>query len=438
MHGDPHAAGAHRRAAPAAAHGHTDEHPEPPADAATPPASARRLRPAPLLQRAALVVAACVLFAPPRAGADVHRAISSPDLVAMVRGWRSEVPRGRREALAETPEMRLTKHLDALKAVVVRTRRELAGDRAAEHSTTTAVPPELHPAKAGGRGPRRKLFDDDYFSTVTPEPSESMWRAPRAPEPAGALRSCSPSYSSAEDASLRAWEHQPHAAARDLEDQHLLMQRRIALGQPPARTCGRHSVVCFDFDRTLSQEHVHRMTEASRTGLTPEEAVAAFGGGRRIQQLSCFLTDLEASGAAIHIVSLGHKEDIIASLTSIGLDGLFPAHRIIGCDEIRHLRLVTKAQCTAYIAAHYGLRGKDVLLVDDDHEQLLECSETLEGTALGRVRAIGSAERGAEGEDGDRDRCGTYWVSSGRGLTACDMAAISGMTRSRNMALCSS
>jgi hypothetical protein len=79
------------------------------------------------------------------------------------------------------------------------------------------------------------------------------------------------------------------------------------------------------------------------------------------------------------------------------------------------------------------------LLVDDDHEQLLECNE-MEGMALGGACGGGGLQGGAESgsEDRDRGRCGTYWVSSGKGLTACDMAAISGMTRSRHMALGSS
>jgi hypothetical protein len=397
------------------------------------------------LQHAALVlVVVCVLPATPRTGADAHRAMSSPDLATIARSWCSELPHGHRESLTETPAMRLTKHLDALKAMA-RSRREHAGAHAAQHSDAAAVPRECYPeqpagAQVGAAGPRRKLFDDAHFSTVTPEPSDTMFQAPLEPEQAEAFRSCwcSPQYGSLEHHTLLlAQGQQPRAAAQDLDTQYMHIKRRIALGRPSAKTCGRHSVVCFDFDRTLSQDHVHRMTEASRTGLTPQEAVAAFGGGRRIQQLSAFLTELEASGAAIHIVSFGHKDDIMASLASVGLDKLFPAQRIIGCDEIRHLRLVTKAQCTAYVAEHYGLRCQDVLLVDDDHEQLLECSE-MEGMALGGARGGGGLQGGAESEDRDRGRCGTYWVSSGKGLTACDMAAISGMTRFRHMALSSS
>ena len=395
------------------------------------------------LQHTVLVfVVVCLVLATPRTVADVHRAMSSPDLTRMARSWCSELPRGHREAPTETPAMRLSKHLDALKAMA-RSRREHAGAHAAQHSDAAVVPREFHPeqpagARFGAAGPRRKLFDDAHFSTVTPEPADTMFQAPLAPEQADALRSCSPRYSSLEHHTLLlAQGQQPRAAAQD--NQYMHMKRRIALGRPSAKTCGRHSVVCFDFDHTLAQDHVHRMTEASRTGLTPEEAVAAFGGGRRIQQLSAFLTELEALGAAIHIVSFGHKEDIMASLASIGLEKLFPAQRIIGCDEIRHLRLVTKAQCTAYVAEHYGLRCQDVLLVDDDHEQLLECNE-MEGMALGGACGGGGLQGGAESgsEDRDRGRCGTYWVSSGKGLTACDMAAISGMTRSRHMALGSS
>jgi hypothetical protein len=274
---------------------------------------------------------------------------------------------------------------------------------------------------------------------------------------------------------------QPSEFDVDFETQclHCIEQRSTENGKRALKT----SAICFDFDRTLSKDHLHHMTQASRTGLSDEQAIAAFGGRRRIEKLASFLTDLEASGAAIHIISLGHKTNIMSSLASVGLDRLFPAGCIIGCDEIRGLQLVTKAQCTRHVASLYGkpprerdtpppslkvekerdtppilvksrtksstyrdavlklltltcatlpgLQRHDVLLVDDDHEQLLECSEPSESDIPKSCGTNGSRGAG-ESEEGT---CGTYWVRSGVGLTDEDMAVIGGMARARDMTL---
>lgn len=351
------------------------------------------------------------------------------------------MPPGFRELLTETPEMRLKKHLDALKAtasvfvVHEAPAAKLNGDLPpAGHSLANAKyggpikaknEVRMRAVKSEGINPRRRLFDDDHLSTVTPEPSESLSNAPSFRGQSGSLHIRGRDADDWFDSSRRSTspDGQVFEAEQDFQLQYLQLERSIAMGKPAAKT----SAVCFDFDRTLSQDHVHHLTQASRTRLTVEEAVAAFGGHRRVQQLAAFLSELEASGAAIHIISLGHKEEIMASLASVGLDSLFPAERVIGCDEIRSLRLVTKAQCTAHVAFLYGLRRQDVLLVDDDDEQLLECSEASESDLPAACGGVAGAVDGGT--------CGTYWVRSGRGLTARDMAAIGGMARSRKMAL---
>jgi len=381
-----------------------------------------------------LIVSAFCFLHCPQTGADMHRVVSSPDLASMARQcWNAkELPVDCKECLTETPEMRLKKHLDTLKATV----QDFGFEALSRDTMTQGAPSPAHAhtsrgyamtsksqhlpvATRKGGCPRRRLFDDEHFSTVTPEPSDlqqpSSGVAQRLPgkgvqdphlDGHGILRRA-----------LFSSREMDEAGYNFVEYQHV--ERSIAVGKPASKT----SVICFDFDRTLSQDHLHQMTQVSRTGLTREQAVAAFGGHRRIEHLTAFLTDLEACGAAIHIISLGHKSDILHSLARVGLDHLFTPDRIIGCDELRCLRLVTKAQCIAHVAWLYGLRRSDALLVDDDHEQLIECSESPESDlAIACGGLAGLADGG---------RCGTYWVRSGRGLTEKDMAAIGGMARTR-------
>lgn len=380
-----------------------------------------------------MIFTVCVLHCPPT-GADMHRVVSSPDLASMARlswgGSACHLPAEYKDRLTETPEMRLKKHLGALKAAAaehgfdswMHDKTLVAGTKPS-HTSNAKPPMELPPTTAKGHCPRRRLFDDERFSTVTPEPSDSMSGAPYPRSSSASLRRLAPSGVDAFHATRRQTVFSTSAnneAAQDLEE-YLHVERSIAVGKPASKT----SVICFDFDRTLSKDHVHQMTQLSRTGLTTQEAVAAFGGHRRIQHLAAFLSELEACGAAIHIISLGHKSEISDSLSRVGLDHLFTPDRIIGCDELRNLRLVTKAQCIAYVASLYGLQRSDALLVDDDHEQLLECSESTE-TDL--PPSCGSAHNLAAADGGT---CGTYWVRSGRGLTERDMAAICGMARTR-------
>ncbi len=381
-----------------------------------------------------IVSSLCVLHCP-QTCADMHRVISSPDLASMARQcWDAKkLPADYKEHLTETPEMRLKKHLDTLKATVrdfgfeAPSRDMGHGTPAPAHTHTTrgyaktSMEQHLPVATRKDGCPRRRLFDDEHLSTVTPEPSDLQQMPPRS---GVALRQ---PRQGVEDPQLDGHVilRRTLFSSREMdvggydfaEYQHV--ERSIAVGKPAAKA----SVICFDFDRTLSQDHLHQMTQVSRTGLTREEAVAAFGGHRRIQHLTAFLSELEACGAAIHIISLGHKSDIVHSLARVGLDRLFTPDRIIGCDELRSLRLVTKAQCIAHVASLYGLQRRDALLVDDDHEQLVECSESPESElAVACEGAAGLADGG---------RCGTYWVRSGRGLTDRDMAAIGGMARTR-------
>ena len=401
-------------------------------------AGQRRRRPT--VEMLCTISAICVLEFP-GAGADFQRAVSSPDLAAVARSCYAMLPGDK-----EWPEMCLKKHLAALRAsasAFVNDNTEgikRQGLPPAEHSMANKKfggPVKAHKTKPEGRNavnsagmtPRRRLFDDDHFSTVTPEPSDSLSSEPSFRARSGGLpfgrNQIGQDADDLFDSSRRSTspDGQIFGVEDDFQLQYLHLERSIAMGKPTAKT----SAVCFDFDRTLSEDHVHHMTQASRARLSDEEAVTAFGGPRRIQQLAAFLSELEAAGAAIHIISLGHKSEIMDSLASVGLNQLFPSERIIGCDEIRGLCLVTKAQCTAHVASLYGLRRQDVLLVDDDHDQLLECSEESESALPTTCYSMSSIE--------DDSTCGTYWVQSGRGLTARDMAAIGGMARSRKMAL---
>ena len=455
-----------------------------------------------------VILAICFLPAP-RAGAEFHCAVSSPDLAAAAREWGTRRLSSRplqmssEERLTEPPEMRLKNHLDALKAVAsgfacddslgakrIANPRVADQNRGMPHTAVYRSPlaasfagdsapatpcsvkhEDLSDKLFGGKGPWSKFFDEDNLSTFTPEPSDSLSSAPGLRSGSQPLHRHSrhmKHFNSLVSSSRSLFtDVQPSEFDIDFETQCLdsIEQRSTESGKRALKT----SAICFDFDRTLSKDHLHHMTQASRTGLSDEQAIAAFGGRRRIEKLASFLTDLEASGAAIHIISLGHKTDIMSSLASVGLDRLFPAGCIIGCDEIRSLQLVTKAQCTRHVASLYGnpppkerdtpptlvksrtsgstycdaglrlltltcstlpgLQRHDVLLVDDDHEQLLECSESSESDIPKACGKNGS--RGA-GES-DEGTCGTYWVRSGVGLTDEDMAVIGGMARARDM-----
>eukprot|EP00960_Hanusia_phi_P041356 754963-Hanusia_phi.AAC.1 len=169
----------------------------------------------------------------------------------------------------------------------------------------------------------------------------------------------------------------------------------------------RKAAIFFDFDRTLSADHIHDLMKASQKGLSDIDVTRAFGGTQRVKRLERFLSGLLSSGAILHILSLGHKEKIMESLRAVGLDHLFPPTVIYGCDELRLKRCATKAQCALLIADSMGLKASDVLLVDDDHEQL-DSDESFH-------------------EENSSSNCGTYWVRSGQGLSDRDMAAIGGM-----------
>ena len=85
--------------------------------------------------------------------------------------------------------------------------------------------------------------------------------------------------------------------------------------------------VCFDFDQTLSQTHIHLSRRTSSQGKDPiiissatsnegflrtgVDYVAAFGGRERILRLRVFLDYLRSFGAAMHIVSHGNKDEIV-------------------------------------------------------------------------------------------------------------------------------
>ena len=84
--------------------------------------------------------------------------------------------------------------------------------------------------------------------------------------------------------------------------------------------------LCFDFDQTLSQTHIHNLRKNQNRGgfdiflfcFWPDgygaglDYIEAFGGRERILKLGTFLDQLRMAGAAIHIVSHGHKAEILS------------------------------------------------------------------------------------------------------------------------------
>jgi hypothetical protein len=90
--------------------------------------------------------------------------------------------------------------------------------------------------------------------------------------------------------------------------------------------------LCFDFDQTLSQDHIHKLRRSSTRGkqayllqiststkseLFPGvDYIEAFGGRERILRLGTFLEDLRSAGAAIHIISHGFKNEILKVMPS--------------------------------------------------------------------------------------------------------------------------
>ena len=380
------------------------------------------------------------------AGAEFQRVISSPDLAAVARaGSFSPLPLGHRERLKETPEERLKQHLAVLKA-----HGPITGKPTPTAAPSLLDPTRWHVAAPGAgiktagdedaNGPIRQQLDGHYTNGMGTEMPEidPVWTPLDGHFKAGPVPVVDQLTNTTPDklnpffvrGSTYASSQRPRAertadAASSFLQQYTTFKGSISTGTTTA--------ICFDFDRTLSQEHVYQLARSSRAsqvrGLTTEEAVAAFGGRRRIERLVAFLTDLTASGAAIHIVSLGHKAEIEATLARVGLSHLFPSHHVYGCEQLRQLRLVTKAQCTAHIAALYQLRRRDVLLVDDDHDELDECCEQSDTLHEAATQASAPGPPGTRAAD--EGTCGTYWVRSGRGLTEKDMAAIGGMARSK-------
>lgn len=163
--------------------------------------------------------------------------------------------------------------------------------------------------------------------------------------------------------------------------------------------------LCFDFDQTLCQQHLHRLVSGARGGMQGVDLHQAFGGRERIQRLGRFLGDARELGAAVHIISHNHKRDIIQALSEVGLGPHFPPDSIVGWGELKEASLATKSECATRIADAYGISRQHCMLVDDDQDNLDDAEEVM-----------------------------TYWVSSGAGLSDDDMSTLLGVCRTMKVA----
>ena len=169
-------------------------------------------------------------------------------------------------------------------------------------------------------------------------------------------------------------------------------------GPPPV-------ALCFDFDQTLSREHLHRLSKGAPGGVSGIDLHAAFGGRERIARLGRFLGDAKKLGAAVHIISHNQKDSIIDALGAVGLGLHFPPDTIVGWGELRDNALASKSEMATRIADGYGIARGRCMLVDDDEENLSDADDVM-----------------------------TYWVSSGEGLSDKDMSTLLSVCRTMRTA----
>ena len=149
---------------------------------------------------------------------------------------------------------------------------------------------------------------------------------------------------------------------------------RISRGVNEIWQMPKLKALVLDFDSTISTPtFIQRLGQwavadkvAVFRSMSHDEQIANFGGTERIQALSQLLTELEAAGIALHIISIGHKAAFVPHLEAVGLRRFFDDSRVFGQDsvELREVEFV-KAHLISKLMAASGWGHGDLLFVDD-------------------------------------------------------------------------
>jgi hypothetical protein len=186
----------------------------------------------------------------------------------------------------------------------------------------------------------------------------------------------------------------------------LLLPMASAAPQCSANTGEALRLVMFDFDLTLTTEHLSRLISRKGLGieqLSQEELVRIFGGTERLQTLRCFLGRLCQDGVKLGIMSRGTTSTIKGALCRVDILQYFD--RIFGSDsadfenvQFQKVRLVRRIQ------ANLNLSHDQVLYCDDDASSIEEEITLGNGdrvTAAQICRTLGPSQGLTNGLTGD-------------------------------------
>ena len=149
--------------------------------------------------------------------------------------------------------------------------------------------------------------------------------------------------------------------------------------------CGNIRQVIYDFDETLTAQHVFsELRRLSEGGLSMLEQVAAlqnctfdriiemFGGPQRLTALQQHLEYLTSNGIDVGIISFGHRDVIITTLNRVGLMPYFTAAKVLGrdpeFDSQRRNRQSIKSTLISRLFTQLPVEQR--LFVDNDHRNM--------------------------------------------------------------------
>uniref|UniRef100_A0A7S4M1R4 Calcineurin-like phosphoesterase domain-containing protein n=1 Tax=Prymnesium polylepis TaxID=72548 RepID=A0A7S4M1R4_9EUKA len=168
------------------------------------------------------------------------------------------------------------------------------------------------------------------------------------------------------------------------------------------------SLIVFDFDCTLTSEHMFRTLRSAegvkRLAEDPARFYSeVFGGPERLERLRTFLQALQATGATIAILSNGLYGEIDPALSNVGLRHHF--WRVMGGEAQNEARVAGKAAMLARLCLQAAVadgRGfASVLFIDDDRENFPRCAPaSVQGMPLTVEPARGATWRLAIEEGG--------------------------------------
>jgi len=145
----------------------------------------------------------------------------------------------------------------------------------------------------------------------------------------------------------------------------------------------------YDFDCTISSEHVYHNLNKLSLGLATgtgtlaemqckrlnsisyEQVLVWFGGKARLQRLNKHFELLKDKGRTLLIISHGFESVVKAALRRVGLDTYFKPGDIYGCDSkgMRDVGAI-KSKLITKLMARDKLRRGELVFIDDDKDNL--------------------------------------------------------------------